>query len=1114
MLFRPSTTTSKDANQIHLILLSSNQNELPVSFQILKPTLDMAIKEVTKKYPHLNIHLVPVYDNNLCQDNVLGALAAEKYYTSQVSAFIGPICSTALDPVSRMASYWNVPVFTAGGIGFEFSNKKTFTTLTRMSFSLDRVSHFLIKIFQEYEWHHISAIVDETDLANTLVKTAMQSIFKEFETLLNYEIYLDIVSFNRKLANVTVDFIKLLKQSSRNARVIILIMNGESTRQMMIDAHGLGMGNGEYVFFGIELLKQSGSSSDFSWYKAGDRKNKIAKEMYEALMMIAVRVPTSPEYTSFVHKVSKISSEEYGKLANVEDVNPVVAAFYDCVWLYAYAYNESLARGYDVRDGRKLMIPIWNSTYPNGLSGDIFLNENGDREVDYTLNDLDPETGTMRPVATYFGSRRIFDKFAGVEIHWPKDFGPPPDIPDCGFDGQAIHCLPKETFPIWASLLIVFSIITVLTLMIAVFIFKKIKLEQDLNDNWWRINYNDLVFPSMAGRSGHKSEMSLISDTDGYLSGKASSVKVGSIGHSLISAAGEVDSVHVCVYKGLKTAFKPLKIQKLTVTRSLLVEIKQMRDITHENLTRFLGLCPDEPNYGILTELMIRGSLRDLLETEKIQIDWAFKYSMMTDIVEGMLFLHNSTLEYHGHLKSTNCVIDGRFMVKITDYGLRSLYQMINKEQDLIPGALFWTAPEHLRSKDPLNSGSKKGDVYSFAIILQEIITRSPPFESLERLGRKKIVYEPNEILDRIRMGTVPPFRPEVAPDECSKELLTLMSECWAEQPIDRPDFLIIKQKLRKITQGISSKNFLDNLLNRMEQYSQNLERIVEEKTQSVIEEKQKTEELLYQLLPRFIAEELKRGTHVKPESFESVTIFFSDIVGFTTLSAESSPLQVVDLLNDLYSCFDAIIDIHDVYKVETIGDAYMVASGLPIRNGNDHAKEIALLSLNLKRAVQGFKIRHLPKKKLNIRIGIHTGPCVAGVVGLKMPKYCLFGDTVNTASRMETYGEPQKIHISESTKKLLDMFGCFTITPRGEVEIKGKGVMFTYWLDSGRRKLPSSFENQTYDDLEQDVPLQKHLLNNDFSNKNPTNKNFTQFSQMNDINANKQINQTIANVE
>jgi class 3 adenylate cyclase len=304
-----------------------------------------------------------------------------------------------------------------------------------------------------------------------------------------------------------------------------------------------------------------------------------------------------------------------------------------------------------------------------------------------------------------------------------------------------------------------------------------------------------------------------------------------------------------------------------------------------------------------------------------------------------------------------------------------------------------------------MNSCSKKGDVYSFAIILQEIITRCGPFESLERLGRKRKIYEPNEILDRLRMGTVPPFRPEVAPDECSKELLNLMHECWSESPNNRPDFILIKPKMRKISKGISSRNFLDNLLKRMEQYSENLERIVQEKTESVFEEKRKTEELLYQLLPRFVADELKAGKHVKPESYEAVTIFFSDIVGFTTLSADSTPMQVVDLLNDLYSCFDAIIDMYDVYKVETIGDAYMVASGLPIRNGNEHAREIARMALDLRKAVNSFKIKHLPRKKLQLRIGIHTGPCVAGVVGLKMPKYCLFGDTVNTASRMETHG-------------------------------------------------------------------------------------------------------------
>lgn len=116
-----------------------------------------------------------------------------------------------------------------------------------------------------------------------------------------------------------------------------------------------------------------------------------------------------------------------------------------------------------------------------------------------------------------------------------------------------------------------------------------------------------------------------------------------------------------------------------------------------------------------------------------------------------------------------------------------------------------------------------------------------------------------------------------------------------------------------------------------------------------------------------------------------------------------------------------------------------MVVSGLPERNGNKHAREIARMSLALLNAVQKFKIRHRPDEPLKLRIGIHTGPCVAGVVGLRMPRYCLFGDTVNTASRMESNGQPLRIHVSPATKEVLDTFGMFLLECRGEVEMKVK---------------------------------------------------------------------------
>ena len=169
-------------------------------------------------------------------------------------------------------------------------------------------------------------------------------------------------------------------------------------------------------------------------------------------------------------------------------------------------------------------------------------------------------------------------------------------------------------------------------------------------------------------------------------------------------------------------------------------------------------------------------------------------------------------------------------------------------------------------------------------------------------------------------------------------------------------------------------------------------------------------------------------------------------------------------MLNDLYSLMDSIISNFDCYKVETIGDAYMVVSGLPIRNSN-HASQIASLALMILNRASKLEIRHRPGELFQVRIGIHSGQVVAGCVGLKMPRYCLFGDTVNCASRMESTSEPRRIHISLATYTLIKKAARYVCEERGLTFIKGKGEMRTFWLQSEEQgdKIPEAMKSDEW---------------------------------------------------
>ncbi|NEO25429.1 MAG: adenylate/guanylate cyclase, partial [Kamptonema sp. SIO4C4] len=213
--------------------------------------------------------------------------------------------------------------------------------------------------------------------------------------------------------------------------------------------------------------------------------------------------------------------------------------------------------------------------------------------------------------------------------------------------------------------------------------------------------------------------------------------------------------------------------------------------------------------------------------------------------------------------------------------------------------------------------------------------------------------------------------------------------------------------------------------------------------------EQQKSEQLLLSILPQKIAKRLKQVKQSIAEQFNEATILFADIVGFTQLATQIKPIELVDFLNTIFSKFDAMAEAMGVEKIKTVGDAYMLAGGLPVER-EDHVSAIANMALAMQDTIQSYSMAidnnnsqsHL---QFQIRMGIHTGPVVAGVIGTSKFTYDLWGDTVNVASRMESTGEPGKIQVTEAVYQVLK--DDYILEARGTVDVKGKGEMNTYWL-------------------------------------------------------------------
>ncbi|XP_046437662.1 guanylate cyclase 32E-like isoform X1 [Daphnia pulex] len=1011
--------------------------------------ISLAIEDVTRHRILPGDHTLDMVVAETYGEEEESLLQTAKLWTLNVSAYIGPQESCVHE--ARMAAAFRLPMISYFCTHDETSNKELFPTFARTRPPDTQISKSVASVLKAFHWHKVAFFHKSTDdseyakIAQTIMTTlSAEKIEVKFRR--SWKVYHhgwdDWVNPFEKMVNETYQDIRIYVVLGPYHEHIGLLT-------AMEDRHLFD--RGEYFVLGVDLDRYDADNP--SKYLRGSLKDDLDQKAIKAFenYVGVVGSPSGADFDNFTQMVNDylerppfnffnpLTSYGVGKRIRSE-----AAYLYDAVLLYAHALREVLLVGGNPYDGLAIMERIRGRTYMSAMGYVVYMDSNGDTQGNYTLIGRQPYETTnhedgLYPVGVFHIPRNhstIPELHLVAEIMW-RTGKIPIDEPPCGFRGELCISNTEEIASgIAGGVAVVFIIVGLI-------IYRNWRYEQELDSLLWKIDYKDIQIPDLpplssgqgkASRSLHPllrtSQVSLSSNPETDF---RYSAIYGTIG----------------VYKGRIFAIKMVNKKSIDMTRSMKKELKWMRDLRHDNLSAFFGASVDPPNICIVTEYCTRGSLKDVLENDDVKLDNMFIASLVGDIVRGMIYLHDSPVKSHGNLKASNCLIDSRWVLKVADFGLHEFKsgaeRISNNDDDdycddYMHGLLY-RSPELLRLADPPLQGTQKGDIYSFGILLYAIHGRQGPFGFTP--------LSTNDILKKVteHAPPLPPFRPQMeALENCLDCVCTVMVECWREQPEERPDFKTIRSKLRPMRKGLKP-NIFDNMNYLLEKYTNNLEALVDERTEQLLEEKKKTEALLYEMLPRYVAEKLKCGHKVEAESFDSVTIYFSDIVGFTEMSAQSSPLQVVDFLNDLYTCFDSIIGNYDVYKVETIGDAYMVVSGLPIRNKDQHAGEIASMSLSLLRAVVKFKIRHRPHQTLMLRIGIHSGPVCAGVVGLKMPRYCLFGDTVNTSSRMESTGLPLKIHCSTACKQLLDRLGGYILEERGEIKIKGKGDMVTYWL-------------------------------------------------------------------
>ncbi|KAF1753952.1 hypothetical protein GCK72_020509 [Caenorhabditis remanei] len=956
--------------------------------------------------------------------------------TNDYDVVIGPPCAPALKMMGTLSTLYKKPVL---GWGFvtesEFSDMSRFPYVTSVLPSSETLGVVVWKLLELYSWERIALLYFKNEF------NYCQSTILDVESLLYQENMSQTVRVvvKKELDKKNPDsFNNTLQLVKSKARVILwCAQTGVEKRHYLIQAARQQMNTSEYVHvmlsmrsvgFGVhsavgkKLLTQTGLPPVWeSFQLEPDGFEDLAKSTAAKMLVIDTNSEVRDKgFLEFMTKNIVYAVREPPLsctapeclAANGTFMGAYARHLFDVFYMYGLAVSSLNSTDPKVYRNLSLLTPQFTTAF-DGMTGLVTLNDELSRMPLYQVYALnnDYDQISLMNISLVNGSARVTlaykDEPTDVWHFWGGVR--PLDTPICGFLGKTC---PIPFFDQYRILIIVAVTVTGL-LILAIFtcltsMIRNRCAEQERLNSEWQIHAIKLRLPKM---NNHRRKSVLSADSeeefeDDNVSGSTRNSGIRKFNENYVIQILENDLVLTTVHQTHElTNLEKLKLVKL-------------RKLDDEYLNKFIGLSIDGSRCMAVWKMCPRGSLRDIIMKGNFSMDYFFMFCMIRDVAEGMNYLHKSFLRLHGRLRSAICLVNESWQVKLSDYGLDFL---VDEEERPAKKRLLWVAPEVLRGSLTVSQMAPSVDIYSFAIIASEILTKKEAWN----LHKRKEGYQ--EIIYAVKKGGRDVLRPDLHTDpDVNQTLIALVKDCWSENPDDRPSAETICNIIHEMTPK-TKDNLMDHVFAMLEEYTASLEVDIQERTKELSVEKKKSDILLSRMLPKQVAERLKAGQAVEPETFDIVTVFFSDLVKFTNLASKCTPFQAV----------------------ESIGDGYLCVSGLPIRNGVNHIRQIVEMSLRFMEFCQKFRIPHLPRERVELRVGINSGPCVAGVVGLSMPRYCLFGDTVNTASRMESNGKPSLIHMTEAAHtQLTNSFPYqYETRSRGEVIIKGKGVMETFWL-------------------------------------------------------------------